>query len=500
MSDFTRPDFKIYDNGSPIPDEVVSAVIQITVDDALDAAAVATIRLRDDLCWLSNDTKFKIGNEIKVELGYVGQTQQVFIGEVTGWKGSFPRRGNQTLTVIAQDRFHRLRRNRRQKTFLEMKDSEAVSAAATAVDGITSAQCTATPIKQDCIIQWNQTDADFILERASLYGMEVYVDDAKLIMRDPKLSDAPVATLEWHKQLQHFSTSISLLRQQKEVKVTAWNMDGKVALEATAKENDERNLMAGTEPASKTIKELITEPTWFTTTPAKTQAEVDSYSKALFQKRSEQYLKGEGICDGDPTIKRGTVIELTALGDLLSGKYYARRVIHTLLSGGGYSTTFRVIRTALLKQTEPLPERQEIEPEPRPEPPALMDPDWEGPGPAEADVDGDPHTVDPAVDGSESEGRADVGGAGDTDDPADEEKEEEAKTKNLRLMFVDESQEPFKNKPFDLVVEGETISGTTSPDGRLVADVPADAKTGEVTIWTEDDKSGEPYTWPVSLS
>ena len=55
-------------------------------------------------------------------------------------------------------------------------------------------------------------------------------------------------------------------------------------------------------------------------------------------------------------------------------------------------------------------------------------------------------------------------------------------------------------KPFDLKVGGETISGTTSPDGRLIADVPAGHESGEVTIWLDDDKSGDSYTWPIRIS
>ena len=96
MSDFGRPDFKVYDSGSPVAEDVVAAVMQITVDDTVDGSSVATIRLRDERSMHSDGSKFGVGNELKIELGYVGDTRQVFKGEVTGWKGSFPRRGAQT--------------------------------------------------------------------------------------------------------------------------------------------------------------------------------------------------------------------------------------------------------------------------------------------------------------------------------------------------------------------------------------------------------------------
>lgn len=376
MSDFRKPDFKITEDGTPIPDDVVAAVIQITVDDVLDGAAVATVRLRDEGAALSSGSHFSIGAELVIELGYVGDTSQVFVGEVTGWKGGFPRRGNPTLTVVAQDRFHRLRRNRRRKTFLEMKDSDAIAEVASAA-GL-SPKVTATPVQQHSIIQWNQSDADFVLERAGLFDLEVFVDGKTLVVREPALDAASVAKIRWHEELHNFTTAASLARQHKQLKVSAWDMTRKQRVEAVVAKGKERSLMGGVRPGAEAVAPVDGDPHWLSTTPAAAQTEVDAYAEAWFRKRAERYLTGEGLCEGDPEIQRGTVIELEGLGELLSGPYYARRVIHTLLPGSGYTTAFHVIRTAVLKPAQVPPKRQESQPAPRPEPEALLDPDWEG--------------------------------------------------------------------------------------------------------------------------
>jgi len=375
-SDYPRPDYKISVDGAPIDQDLQAALRTITVDDVMDGASVAKVKFRDEASMLSGEDKYakklKVGAELKVELGYVGgKLKEVFKGEITGWQGAFTRRGGQTLTICAKDRFHRLRRSRRQKTYLELKDSEAVSESISAA-GL-SPQVEATPIKQDSILQWNQTDADFVLERAGLFGFEVYVDDKKVVFRKPKLDAAKVAKLEWHKDLHRFETSISLTSQQKEVKVTAWNMKEKTAIEAKAKKGDERSLMGGTIPGADQVAGVdSSQPNWFTTTPAKTQDEVDAYAKGSFQKRAERFLRGEGLCVGNPDIRRGTVVELEGLGNFLSGPYYVRQAIHSLLPGSGYSTTFRVVRTAVQKPAAPPPppeqppiEREEaaVEPE-----------------------------------------------------------------------------------------------------------------------------------------
>ncbi len=73
-------------------------------------------------------------------------------------------------------------------------------------------------------------------------------------------------------------------------------------------------------------------------------------------------------------------------------------------------------------------------------------------------------------------------------------------TRHLRLQFMDEDGQPFAGKPFEISVGGDTISGMTSDDGRVIADVPADAEDGELTIWLDEDKSGESYSWPIKIS
>lgn len=355
-------DFKIYDAGSLVGDEVRQAVIQITVDDAIGQASVATIKLLDENSKLSDGTKFKVGNEVKIDLGYVGTTKQVFMGEVTGWQGAFPRRGNQTLTVIAKDKFHRLRRNRRQKTFSEMKDSDAVSEAAQEA-GLSMGTVDPTPITQNCIIQWNETDADFILERANLFGWETFVDDkGKLVFRKPDLAGSKVATLEWHKELRTFSTSLALHDQQKELKVTAWDMVAKTKLEASALEGDERNTMGGTVFGAGAVADVdASDPTHYTTNPGKTADEVDAYAKGLFQRRAERFVRGAGTCIGDPNVVKGKVIELTGLGNYLSGPYYVQRAVHVLAPGRAYVTEFDVLRTAVQAPAPP-PTAEQPEP------------------------------------------------------------------------------------------------------------------------------------------
>lgn len=71
---------------------------------------------------------------------------------------------------------------------------------------------------------------------------------------------------------------------------------------------------------------------------------------------------------------------------------------------------------------------------------------------------------------------------------------------HLRLRFEDEDGQPFVNKPFEITAGQHTVEGHTDERGKLIADVPAGAEEGEITIWLDEDKSGESYTWPIRIA
>jgi hypothetical protein len=84
--------------------------------------------------------------------------------------------------------------------------------------------------------------------------------------------------------------------------------------------------------------------------------------------------------------------------------------------------------------------------------------------------------------------------------PVDQPEELEDQLYHLRLRFEDENGDPFIGKPFELDAGDTLIEGNTDDTGKLVADVPMTCTEGEITIWLDDDKSGESYTWPLRIA
>lgn len=71
---------------------------------------------------------------------------------------------------------------------------------------------------------------------------------------------------------------------------------------------------------------------------------------------------------------------------------------------------------------------------------------------------------------------------------------------HIRLQFMDEDGQPLADKPFELEVGDTTYPGTTNAEGRVICDVPIGNDDGELTIWMDEDKSGDSFTWPIRIS
>lgn len=352
-SERTAPDFQVFDSGQPISKTVRAAVIQITVDERLNQAALCTIELRDDGGALSDGSKFKLGSEVRVALGYMGATKVIFEGEVTGWKGAFPRRGPRTLTVVAHDRFHRLRREKKQRNFTQMKDSEI----AQKIAGEYGFSCDVKTslVKHDYVIQANEPDADFLLERARASGFELFVEGKKLVFRAPKVDGAAAVKLKWHENLKRFAPTISIARTPTQVTATSYDMKQKKLVTVTAKKGDEGASMGGSKTGADlagVVGEMTHHIPWM---PLMAPEEMQALAKGMFALSALRLVTGEGEAQGNVEIRRGALIDVDAIGDFLSGSYYVETALHTLLPGYGYTTTFRVKRLAVAKPPAPPP-------------------------------------------------------------------------------------------------------------------------------------------------
>jgi phage protein D len=343
------PEFAVTVNGNDLPPEAQEAVDKIRVEESVDAAGMFVLQLNNfdldthQVKWSDADL-FQVGGRVEVRMGYLGALETLMVGEITGLEPAFAEGHRSVLTVRGYDRLHRLRRRRRRRSFLQIKDSQVAEQIARDL-GLTP-QVEDSQEVHPYLFQNNQTDIDFLLTRARAIGYEMLVENQTLVFRKRKHEQGQVVTLQWEKDLMTFFPVLTTVPQVSQVVVRGWDRQAKRAIVATATTSDIPTQMQGAqlgpaaaENAFGTTQAIVVE------CPVASALEADQMARGLMNEVALTYITGEGTTVGNAAIRAGTVIELRGLGQRFSGLYYVTTAVHTR-DERGYVTGFTVRRNA----------------------------------------------------------------------------------------------------------------------------------------------------------
>jgi phage protein D len=342
----TAANFKLHLNGSEFTNDLLSAVEGVTFEEELNLPSMFTIKFNivDFLngAWKGIDLKtFKVGDVVKVSMG-MDSLVEMITGEITSLDFTFG--DSSFMDIRGYDRLHRLRFGKKRRSFKDMKDSDIASSIASETSLTPEVDDTGTVMSY--IFQNNQSNYEFLLERAKRIGYEMLVDDRTFFFRKSQEDKKPVLTLEYGIDLQSFSAQIKTLTEGSEVEVRGWNIKDKEEITSTAKKGSETATMgkeSGYEISQKSFKEssvsviddMVADP-----------KDAENIAKARYNTMLKEFLTGEGQCGGTPEIRAGKTIEIKGLDERLSGIYYVISTVHSI-NEEGYTTSFKVRRTGV---------------------------------------------------------------------------------------------------------------------------------------------------------
>jgi phage protein D/phage baseplate assembly protein gpV len=328
-------------DGQQAPDDLMTAIIEVTVEDSLHLPDMFIIRIRDDeLRWVDAQT-FAIGHEMEIEMGEGNRLHKVFNGEVTAVELEPTSQGTFTLLVRGYDRSHRLHRGRQSRSFVQMTDSDIAKKIAQELGLQHEVQ--ATRQVYDYVLQDNQTNWEFLHGRAQRIGYELRVEDRKLYFQPPQGGGESAATLEWGSTLRDFHAQMSTARQVDEVIVRGWDPKAKQALIGRATRGEGAPRIGESQTGSQMAQEAFGQARVVTVDrPVTTQAEADTLAQALCDELACDFVQADGMTNGLPALRAGKTVELRNLGQRLSGTYYVTATTHTASNTQGYRTRFTV--------------------------------------------------------------------------------------------------------------------------------------------------------------
>ncbi len=339
--------FKLLLNGTELSNELVLAVHGITLEDELNLPSMFTIKF-DTVdfikgTWRGVDLKtFKMGDTVKVSMG-IDTAVDMMTGEITSLDYNF---GDSCfMDIRGYDRLHRLRFGTMRRSFKNMKDSDIALSIASELSLTADTEDTGTV--HPYIFQSNQSNYEFLLDRAKRIGYEILVEDKTLIFRKSKEDKSPEVTLEYGKDLQNFFVQIKTLTEGSKVEVRGWNVKDKEEISSIASKGSEKTKMAGTESGYEmSEKAFLASSVSIVNDVVLDSKDAEDIAKAKYNIMLKEFLTGEGECAGNPKIRAGKTIEIKGLGDRLSGIYYVISTAHSIKKGA-YITTFRVRRTGI---------------------------------------------------------------------------------------------------------------------------------------------------------
>ena len=341
-------DASIRINQASLPEDAWADVRSLTVQEDLDAMSMFTLELYnwdDELLrfpW-SDSPLFAVGNEVQISLGYVDDLHPVMTAEITSLEPRFAGDELPLLTVRGYDYRHRLARGRKTRAFRQMSDS-AIAGQVAREAGLT-ATAASTGAALPYVLQSNQSDWEFLEQRARLIGYEVYVRDKVLYFRPPQHTGTAIVTLRVGEDISEFSPRLSAQAQVDEVAVRGWDVKQKQPIVGRAAVGQEKTAIGeGTSGPRATRQAFGRSSAASVDLPVRTVAEADAIARGRLDELALDYVHGEVVADGHPQVHAGTVVAIEGAGKRFSGRYYVTSVSHSLTGERGYQTTFSVQR------------------------------------------------------------------------------------------------------------------------------------------------------------
>lgn len=366
------PEFEVFIEGVEADPTTKNDILDIKVHRDIDEMSGFDLELNNwddiNLKFKHSDSRdFRLGSRVSVRLGYADQLMTVATGTVSTLAPKFPDGASPTVTVSGVDGMLKLKERKpaenEEKIYLNMPDWRIAEQVAqrnklrivTTQEGPT----------HDRVVQKNQDDASFLMERAKRLDFDCFIlpdqdtggetlyfikptdgRDGRPIRLfrlayQPGLTTGPTAQpAGLVPNLIDFTPTLTVSSQVSKLTVRGWDPRTKQELAFTATAD---NLPAGqnsgggdsgpqaADSAAGGRQEVLVDA------PVTSAQEARDLAIALLRERSYEFITATGRVAGLPELRPGDNLEIFGLGLRFSGTYFVKRVEHSLGTSGFFT-------------------------------------------------------------------------------------------------------------------------------------------------------------------
>jgi phage protein D len=295
--------------------------------------------------------QFAFGASIQVCMGYRDAKSMpiMFNGVITKLSTSFPDAGAPELVVEGYDPGFLMTLGKSSDSWRGQTDTDIVRKLASFhnLDVVVD-----KTDKQPQIEQHQESDWEFLGKLAkrnsTKHGhFELYVDadddHSTLHFGAPRVTSAPVVSLEWGRGLLSFRPQANLAGQVSEVEVIGSDTARKTTFigRARAESGSGANAKTIAQNLAALVRAPGREPVLRLRQPVFSQAEADQRAKAALGERTREFLTGEVESIGLPDLRPDRTVQILGIGDAFSKVYYIEQATHRI-DANGYRTRCRV--------------------------------------------------------------------------------------------------------------------------------------------------------------
>jgi uncharacterized protein len=367
------PEFEVVIEGVEADPTTKNDILDIKVHRDIDEMSGFDLELNNwddvNLKFKHSDSRqFRLGSRVSVRLGYADKLLTVATGTISTLAPKFPDGASPTVSVSGVDGMLKLKDRKptreEDKIFPLMHDWEIAERIArrNKLRVVTTHE---GPM-HDLVVQKNQSDGAFLMERAKRIDFDCYIlPDANTgeetlffikptdgrdgrpirlfrLTYQPGLTTGPTALPEGLvPNLLDFTPTMTVSKQVSKLTVRGWDPRTKSPIEATASAADlpaGQNSAAGesgpqaADDAAGGRQDVVVDAPVFSTD------EAQELANALLRERAYEFIQATGRVAGLPELRPGDNLEIFGLGTRFSGTYFVKRVEHSLGSSGFFTT------------------------------------------------------------------------------------------------------------------------------------------------------------------
>jgi len=285
-------------------------------------------------------------------MGYLGALRTMLNGEITSLRPSFPSGGGSTLAVSGLNVLHRFRTQQESRTYAGLTDSQVAQQIAQRLKVRIETAASPDEPRFNYLIQDNQYDVIFLMERARRAGFDLVVEERRqgsssetvIVYKPSTAVHHPTYRLTYGRSLVEFQPELTTANQVAKVTVRGWDALRKEPITYTATRQELKVKGVGARGGEDAIEKSIEAKAEIVATkPVESREEARKLAIEILQGIAKEMVKGTGSVPGLPDLRSGTVLEIDGLGDRFSGRYYVVSTTHAI-GDGGYTTQFECRR------------------------------------------------------------------------------------------------------------------------------------------------------------